>query len=308
MKVLITGAHGDIAQSIFRIIKTSYSKTSIHGMDCKSDGPGKYLFEKFILSRKASDKNYIKFVKKLSKKYNLLIPTSEAEMICLSKNYSQIKNLPILINKPKIISLFVDKLRTYNFLKGKNIDVPSFCVSLVNLKKYTKPFFLKTKLGSGNKNYKIINSKEKFNNLKKIKKNKWIAQEFLGYDTLEFTCGLIKVGKFKNCIILKRKLTNGLTYYAEVYKSKKLEKILYKIADLVDLNGCINIQLKLKNKKFKIFEINPRLSSTVMMRHKIGFMDCIWWINYYLMKKTPSFKKKKTQKNKILRVYNELFV
>ena len=26
MKVLITGAHGDIAQSIFRIIKTAYSK------------------------------------------------------------------------------------------------------------------------------------------------------------------------------------------------------------------------------------------------------------------------------------------
>ena len=241
MKVLITGAHGDIAQSIFRIIKTAYSKTSIHGMDCKNDGPGKYFFEKFFLSYRASDKNYIKFIKKISKKYNLIIPTSEAEMICLSKNYSKIKNLPILINNPKIINLFVDKLKTFKFLKDKNIGVPSFCVSLKNIKKYTKPFFLKTKMGSGNKNYKIINSKNKFNSLKKLEKSKWIAQEFLGNNTLEFTCGLIKIGKYKNCIILKRKLTNGLTYYAEEYKSQKLEKILYKL----DFECQIRSEIKL---------------------------------------------------------------
>lgn len=308
MKILITGAHGDIAQSIFRILKLHYSKIIVHGMDCKNSGIGKYLFDKFIQTYKANNKKYFLHIKKITKNYDLIIPTSEAELICLSKNYKELEGCPILINKPKIINLFVDKQKTFDFLKAKKLNRPSFSVKLDVIKKYSKHFFLKTKTGSGNKNYKLINSEKKFMNLNISKKNKWIAQEFLGADTDEFTCGLIKLGNYKNSIILKRNLNNGLTYYAEEFRNKKLEKILYEIADLIDLKGCINIQLKLKNKKFIIFEINPRLSSTVMMRHKIGFTDCVWWIDHFLSNKIPKLNKINSKKKKILRVYNEVFV
>ena len=38
------------------------------------------------------------------------------------------------------------------------------------------------------------------------------------------------------------------------------------------------IKLSVKVSIPKIFEINPRISSTVMMRNKIGFKDCLWWV------------------------------
>lgn len=50
------------------------------------------------------------------------------------------------------------------------------------------------------------------------------------------------------------------------------------IADKLNLNGSINIQFKIHNSQIKIFDINPRLSSTVKMRDMIGFQDCLWWI------------------------------
>ena len=64
----------------------------------------------------------------------------------------------------------------------------------------------------------------------------------------------------------------------------------------------------MKKNKSTIFEINPRLSSTVMMRYKLGFKDCLWWINFYLLNKTPNLKTIKFKKKKILRIYNEVFV
>ena len=51
-----------------------------------------------------------------------------------------------------------------------------------------------------------------------------------------------------------------------------------KIADEINLYGSINIQFILQNRTIKIFDINPRFSSTVRMRDMVGFQDCVWWI------------------------------
>jgi carbamoyl-phosphate synthase large subunit len=38
----------------------------------------------------------------------------------------------------------------------------------------------------------------------------------------------------------------------------------------------MNIQLRLTDQGPRVFEINPRFSSTVLMRHRIGFSDLLW--------------------------------
>ena len=50
------------------------------------------------------------------------------------------------------------------------------------------------------------------------------------------------------------------------------------VADALDLEGAINIQLRIDNGEPVIFEINPRFSSTVGFRHRLGFTDGIWAI------------------------------
>jgi len=40
----------------------------------------------------------------------------------------------------------------------------------------------------------------------------------------------------------------------------------------------MNVQLRLTEQGPRVFEINPRFSSTVLMRHRIGFSDVLWSI------------------------------
>ena len=46
----------------------------------------------------------------------------------------------------------------------------------------------------------------------------------------------------------------------------------------LNLVGSINVQLRITNHLPKIFEINPRFSSTVLFRHLFGFKDLEWSI------------------------------
>ena len=73
-----------------------------------------------------------------------------------------------------------------------------------------------------------------------------------------------------------RLLVGGLTGWARVIKNKQVGNLLSVIAKGWNLEGSINVQLKITKKGPMIFEINPRFSSTVYMRHKLGFTDVIW--------------------------------
>ena len=48
------------------------------------------------------------------------------------------------------------------------------------------------------------------------------------------------------------------------------------VAQGLGLRGSMNIQLRLTDKGPRIFEINPRISSTVLMRHRLGYTDVLW--------------------------------
>ena len=139
---------------------------------------------------------------------------------------------------------------------------------------------------------------KEFKAFKKVLNNKWIAQEYLS-ENEEFTCAIFRSNlKYKE-LIMKRVLKDGITYYFETYKNKKISNILYKLSDIINLNGCINVQLKFHKGIPNIFEINPRVSSTTLMRHKLGFQDLIMWINDKIKLKL----KYKKISNKLERVY-----
>ncbi len=306
-KILITGAHGDISISIYKILKKNYkNKFLIDGMDCKSNGPGSFFLKKIIKSPRVNEKNFQYFVKKIFSEYDLIIPTPEDEIVYFCKNKKIFLKYPILMNDPKIVLLFVDKILTNNFLTTNNILAPKFSIKISQLKNFKIPFFLKKKIGHGNINYKAIKSMKDFSQIKKLNKNQWIAQEYFDESYSEYTCCLIKLGTFIEIIIMKRKLLLGYTFYSEVVNDQLIKKNLIKLAKKLNFNGSINIQIKKKPNKAAIFEINPRLSSTVLMRDMYGFKDCKWWIEYFLYKKIP--KKINIKKGRILKLSTEKFV
>jgi len=281
LKILITGAHGDLACSIIKIIKKEFPMSIIIGTDLIKHGPGEELFDKIYKSPSVKNTKYKKFFKNIVKKIDLIIPTTETEINYLAKN--KLTKKKILINKYQIIKTFNEKIKTHNFLikEFKPMSL-KYCYLLKNssrIKNKKLPFFLKKNIGSGNQNYQIIDNKIKLQNLTQLNNKEWVIEEYLNKKSPEFTAAIVKFKKFNKICIFKRKLHKlGHTMYAEVYKNPKIERQLLKISQRINLNGCLNVQFKIINNRIKIFDINPRLSSSVRMRDMIGFHDCIWWI------------------------------
>lgn len=306
MKFLVTGANGDIAKSICKLIKKNFEFATVDGTDVRIDRKVKNLYNKIHKVPFPKNKTYLRKFLKLSKDYNLLIPVTENEIIFFSDHIHFFKN-KVLINSRNIIKKFSSKQNTYSFLKERNFEVPKFCSKFNTITKFQKPFFLKKNIGHGNKNYKVVRSNKEFLSSKKLKGD-WVAQEYLDESFKEYTCGLIRLKKFSDVIILERKLKGGFTYFAKRIKNKKLENSLLRLAKTINLNGCINVQLKYKKSRHAIFEINPRLSSTVLMRDMLNFKDCYWWINYLFYKKVPSRNYKILNKSLIKINNREKFV
>lgn len=282
IKFVITGAHGDIAFSLAKIIKNNFKNTMLIGTDIQRNGCGELIFDKIHQFPRPDNKNYKKKIKYLIRKTDLLIPTTEAEIKFFQKNLHSYKK-KILINNKNILNIFSSKISTQKFLKKINSFSLKYCLSLSDYFKTKQniklPFFLKKNIGSGNQNYKSIKNKKDLKILDFLNKKEWVIEELLKNKENEYTCSIIKLKKLRKIIIFKRKLHKlGHTMYAETFKNNYIEGQLLKIADKINLHGSINIQFIIQNKKIKIFDINPRFSSTVGIRDMIGFQDCLWWI------------------------------
>ena len=280
-RVLISGIGGDIAQGISRIIRENFPSWKIFGSDITTKHSGKLFVDKFLKLPKTSFKK--KYISRLNyfiknHKIDLFIPTSEKEILFFDSNKKKIKIKKYITSSSNLIKIGVDKYKTNLFLKSINLPHPWTYVSR-NYKKIPKfPCIAKPRFGKGSKN---IMSCHNFEEAKFFSNhiNELIFQQNLFPKSKEITCA---VYRFKNkkikVIQLMRKLKESYTCWAQVIKNSKIEKLCIKIAKKIGFYGSANFQLILTKKGPMIFEINPRFSSTVLMRNYLGFTDLLWSI------------------------------
>ena len=105
IKILITGANGDLACSIAKIIKNEFPNSRILGTDINKNGIGEEIFDHIYRTTYPDQKRYGSFIKKISKQIDLIIPTTETEINFFTKNINKFK-AKILVNKKIIINFF----------------------------------------------------------------------------------------------------------------------------------------------------------------------------------------------------------
>ena len=304
-KILVTGANGDIGESVGRVLKEEFKNFVIHGTDCNGIYPGKFIFEEIITLPHADDLDYKKNIIKLLEKYDLIIPTSEFEIKAISNFSTEIDISSILILPKIYLDIFFKKYKTISFLKEHNILAPE--TKYINqIKECDLPIYIKPNQGAGGKGNRLLENKFDLQSAKLLPNKDWVAQEYLNGDENEYTCVIFKFNEKIQTLQLKRKLFGDRTGIAEVVNNNEIKSLLEKLSLIIDFNGSINIQLKLTKNGPMIFEINPRLSSTVMMRNKIGFNDCIWWVKSFFKIPYTITNNIKTG-TKVYRMSNEKF-
>tara|TARA_B110000003_G_scaffold274623_1_gene315055 strand:+ start:916 stop:1839 length:924 start_codon:yes stop_codon:yes gene_type:complete len=277
-KILVTAIGGDIGQSIAScIIKND--KFKVFGTETHQNHAGTLFAEKVDIIPKAESQNYLDILedKILKNNIDVVIPVNEQELKVITNTSNK---LNIISANKEIIDIGLDKLKTMIKLSKIGIKTP-WTIDADSEEPLDYPCIFKPRFGSGSKSIFVINSDIEARFFSK-KFPKYVFQKLIYPFDRELTCCVYrkKDGNI-NSIQFERELVGGMTGWAKVIYNKKVEFILHKIAEELKLNGSINIQLRLADGEPMIFEINPRFSSTALMRHNLGFKDVLWSINEF---------------------------
>ena len=281
LNILVTGCGGDIGQSIGKILKANKKFKKVIGCDLNFNHAGKFIFDEIHILPKCSEPGYLESLKAVveEEEIDIIIPMSEPELRFfneISIEEELFERVIVMANK-RAMDIGFDKYMTAQFLKSNSLPFPITTI-LNQLQDPILPIVIKSREGAGSKNLFIVTDCDDLPFYVKKFPN-YIAQEFIGNDSVEYTCGLFRSRKKEiRQIIFRRKLMGGFSGFGFYEENQAISNLLNNLAQLLDLNGSINVQLRMTEKGPCIFEINPRFSSTVMFRDLMGFNDVIWSI------------------------------
>ena len=294
--ILVSSIGGDIGFSAVRSLRESVD--IIIGCDASNNTfPVMDFIDKFYKVPPASDTdNYIDFLKEIISKENIkgFLPISEYEIEVLKSRRNEFDDLGVrlFMNNHKILDNFLDKLKTVYYLKSINVKVPKTMLLNDYNGEFGYPIVIKPRRGCGGKGLLVARCSYDLEYMRQKNDGSQIVQEYIGTDAEDYTTGVFSDGNVVSSISFKRKLGFGsLSVEAILVNEPFLENMAQHISKETGLTGSINIQSRRSGDVFIPYEINPRLSSTMLFRKKFGFDDAVWWLNV-LFEKGYSYKRK----------------
>lgn len=277
MNILVSGIAGDIGFGIARLLKDWGIFSSLHGIDIHEDHPGRFVLDECAVAPRATENSYIAWVSDYIYKnqISIFIPSSEAEISVLTAaGLDELAGAKILRNMSFTIEKSLDKFECLSYLASSGIAVPNNGL-IGSTTPLDYPVIVKPRSGQGSKGVTVVRSKSEL----AACQVGWVWQDYLLPDDQEYTCAAYASPTAgMRVLVIKRKLVGGLTSSGVVVESPEIERYVRAIAEAMQLNGGINVQLRLTERGPLLFEINPRLSSTLVFRDKMGFTDLRWWL------------------------------
>lgn len=274
--LFITGCGGDIALSIARFVREDGLARRIIGADVRDDHPGFAFYDEVLRLPRADAPDYLDALEQITVEHgaDIVVPMSEAELArLLAEGWVENGPLRMLTANRRAIEVGLDKMATFQCLDEAGIAVPR--TGILGETEPQLPAIVKMRRGQGSKGLALAESW----NLAQLTETRAgdLWQEFLPDADAEYTCGLFRLPEAGvRSLVLRRKLVGGLTGSAVVVHDPAITATLARVAEALDLRGAVNVQLRMHRGKPHIFEINPRFSSTVGFRHRIGFRDFVW--------------------------------
>lgn len=290
-KIFVTAIGGDIGYGVIKALRESEQKLHIIGCDIEEYNISRDLVDEFLLSPPYTDREGWKsFICKVieEQKVDYFWPVTEPEIKIVSEDnlFGESSGsdflgsaLKVVRNADNILEVALDKGNTAFYLQDIGVMVPKTVKG--NEWSGNFPVIIKEEFSCGSHSIHMAGSQDE---LKKYcsQMEKPVIQEYIGSDEEEYTMTVFSDGNTVNSIVFKRRLGfGGMSRYVELVRDEKFDDIADKAAKAFDLKGSINIQMRKKDDEYYVFEINPRISSTIGFRMKIGFNDVAWWIDMF---------------------------
>jgi carbamoyl-phosphate synthase large subunit len=310
-KIAVTGVGGGVGQGVLKALYgTGYELIALDGEPLAT---GLYAAPRSYLIPYADRPDYIPSLLKICKKekVTLLFPGLDAELKQLSLNRNAFKAIGtrVIVSSPDVVEISDDKQRLHAFLKKIRVPTPlTIPLNEVSISQIKFPIIIKQMVGGArSKNVFLVRNKKEWGAVTAaIKENSgnFVAQEYIEGD--EYTCGSVNLdNSCKGVIVMRRTLRDGDTYKCFTEKNSIIEGTVRRLLDAVKPFGACNVQLRVKDGKPYIFEINARCSGTTAARALAGFNEPKMIADYLIKGKEPLFDIKEIS---ILRYWKELVV
>ncbi|GIK54233.1 MAG: carbamoyl phosphate synthase [Planctomycetota bacterium] len=278
--ILITGIGGDIAQSVAGIIAANRPGYRLVGIDVHEQHAGAMYVNKFHVVPPAHAADYWTRLAEVMADENvdLVIPMTEPELSALLQLPSWPTDGRWITCGHDAVAAGVDKLETSRRLAQLGLAVP-WTIPVAEGLPRALPCIFKNRFGSGSRGVSIVRVEEAAQYLAQRYPD-GIFQELLLPDEKEITCAVYRTKDGRIAVLqLLRRLVGGFTGWAKVIDVPDVARTCRIIAEGLSLEGSMNVQLRLTDSGPRVFEINPRFSSTALMRQKMGFTDVLWAVD-----------------------------
>ena len=312
IRVAVSATGGGAGQSVLKALaETDYEVIALDGEPL---GAGLYATDTSYIIPYANKPDFIDKVLQICQKENIkfYFPGMDAELPYLAKAVDRFKaaGITVIVSSPEVVALSDNKLLTHDMLSQHGVNVPEtydLSVTPHNAIPLEYPFILKEREGGArSQNLYLVKTQEQFDALltRGVDLNAYVAQEYIDGD--EYTCGSVNFdGECMGVIVMRRILRDGDTYKCFSVKNDVIEAEVHKVTTAIKPFGPCNVQLRMKDGKPYVFELNARCSGTTGARALCGFNEPKMILDYLVDGKKPEYEIKEQT---ILRYWNELVV
>jgi carbamoyl-phosphate synthase large subunit len=277
IKLLISGLGGSLFPYLHEQLKDQYE---LFYVDNNVRLQNLYPDYNFIPAPLVTDTNYATFVQSVIQKFNIdyYIPLIDEEIVTAINTVASITGTTVIAPTLNFTELCLNKLQLMHYLNAENISHISSFAGSDFTNQIDFPLFVKPISGRGSRGIKKIHSLEQLEAyylLEEYAKENVLIQPLV--EGTEYTVGVL-TNNLNNLISISSKrivAKKGITQIAVTENNELIDRVVLQIVEKMKPCGPINIQLMITpDFEVKIFEINPRFSTTTIMEYE-GCVDLI---------------------------------
>jgi predicted ATP-grasp superfamily ATP-dependent carboligase len=288
MSVIITNANRRVGLYSIRALGKAgidVAATEVHGTCKKPIGfQSRYCKKSFWTPPTEDERSYIKFMLKISEKYDVLIPCLTDAMEPISKYLPEFKGqIEVPILEYNRLKNALDKATTYKLAKDNGIPIPFTFTprkieDLYNIPQDVYPLVIKFRKRHAS-GVAYVDSfselKEKYIEMHKIEAFP-IVQEYIPGKGVGFFALFNKDGKVRATFTHRRireyPITGGISAFCESIENSTVHKYGLRLLRAMDWYGVAMVEFRVDSRDGvpKLMEINPRFWGSMALAIQAG--------------------------------------
>jgi hypothetical protein len=284
LRVLITGAEGDVGQAAIKSLRMACPHWWIAGVDCQPPHIARLFVDDSAQVPAATSPNYPEKLAELCQTWRIdaVLPVHETEISVLGA--LPWNGPPLACHPAAAFETCADKLRCYQTLEG-HVPLAPFadggdCSAVAALASHPRmrwPAVRKPRLASGSKGHERI----RLEDLPTLQPQPGsVVQSLIDDQGGEFSVGIWKDPHGIRLLAFRRTLGHGIgcTWRAEVTENPAVLDYARRAAEAAPAQGAFNLQMRLSSTGPALLELNMRPSSLAAARAAAGFPDTAWFV------------------------------